>query len=301
MKNVYDYLNDVKIDLSMYEEVKLSEKELNAMKKSINKNKKPLWGKIAALAACAALVAAFSQTALAKGIAKDIWYKITASFSTGKNEYYEMEISDNDLPEEYQIFFDAEGNPIPHDADYDPNMTYYDAEGNEITDVQTYLSEKVKELFPDDYEDIDIDLSFGTVTDSLTHLEESGYEVHRGVEAAEKAADELAFTPILPKELPEGYTLAGSAWFSDSGKYLTLVYSNAEGKELKVYERFMDEETAFSMGTVGTLEETQVNGNAAVLIDGESLSWEIGDLAVQLSTGGNIDRDEIMAMAESFE
>ena len=294
MKNAYDYLNDVKVDFSRYGEEPLSEKELDAMKKIICKNKKPLWGKIAALAACAALVAALSQTAFAKGL----WFKIVSRVSTGRNEFYTVEAEKDGFP---VLFYDAEGNPIPHDEDYDPAATYYDANGEEIADVRSYLEEKVKELFPNDYEHIDINLSAKTVTDTLTYLEENGYAVVRGEDAADKAAENLMFTPLLPASLPEGYSLSGAAYFSDSGKYLTLVYANAEGKELTVFERFMDDETAFAASTDGTVEETEVNGHPAALTNGATLDWEDGDVSVGLHSDGNLDKDRLMKMAESFK
>ena len=301
MKNEYDYLNDVKVDFSVYEEKPLSEKELNAMKKIVSKNKKPHWGRIAALAACVAVVAALSQTAFAKGLARELWFKIVSKVSTGHNEFYSVEFSDKDMPAEYNILFDADGSPIPHDEDYDPAATYYDADGNVITDVQAYLNEKVKELFPEDYEHVDISLSANTVTDTLTHLEENGYTVDRGENAAENAAKHMIFKPLLPEKLPEGYSLNGAAYFSDSGKYLTLIYTNAEGKELVVFERFMDEETAFAAGYDGTVEETRVNGHVAALSNGTTIDWEAGDVSVGLHTGGNLGKEQIIEMAESFK
>ncbi len=294
MKNAYDYLNDTKLDLSMYDGAELSEKELKSMKEKFFKKKRPLWQKAVALAACAAMVAAFTQTAFAK----ELWYKLVLKVSTGRNSFYSYEVNEDEAP---ALIFDAEGNPISNDAEFDENMTYYDADGNVITDMEAYLREKVEELFPGEGSKIRVTLTHRPDTDELTFLEGEGYTVVRGDDALDKAAKDMMFDPITPEKLPEGYSLAGAAYFPTSGKYLTLVYANDEGRELVVFERYLDDETAFASGTDGVVEETEINGHVAALSNGTTLDWEDGDVAIGLHTNGNLERDQIMEMAESFK
>ncbi len=300
MKNEYDFLNDVTVDFSMYEEKELTEKELKNMKNLIKntKIKKIRLGRIAALAGCLAAVAVFSQTAFAKELAA----KIIKSISTGHNEFAQVDPSglEAEIPDELSgLFFDKNGNTVTR---YSADTVLYDKDGNKITDVKEYLRDAdIIGIEKTVDEDGNFTINFGEDSgDPLERLKSEGYEILSGDEL-DKLNNVLDFKPALPSTLPQGFTPHGAAYFADDGKYLFVYYTNSEGDYISVDERLLTEETAFAYTTDGEIEETTVDGHKAVLSDGRTLNWEDGDIAVGISTGDLISTDELMAMAESME
>ena len=289
MKNAYDYLNDVTVDFSKYEEIKLSEKELKSMKNLIPK-KKVRFGRIAAVAACVAIIAAFSQTAFAKQLVSNI----IKTVSTGHNSFTQYDTSvEEEIPDMFKgLFFDAEGNELKSLSE---DTVVYDAEGNEITDMVAYLNEHldsdIVELTSDSKDNYD---------NSIEYYAAKGYGILQGNEL-EGLDDVLDFTPLLPTELPKDFELAAMAYFDTDGKYATFIYTNTDGKEIIVNERLLNEETAFEMGTDGEIEELDINGHTAVLSNGRSLDWEVDDVSVGINGKGLLTRDELIAMAESVK
>lgn len=289
MKNEYDYLNDVTVDFSKYEEIKLSEKELKKMKK-ITSKKKICISKIAAVAASIAIVAALSQTALAK----QLMDRIIKTVSTGQNSFTQYDSSDMtvEIPDEYKgLFFDRKGNELEY---LTMGKAVYDADGSEITDMVAYLNEH---LNSDEY--IFASGNRENYSSTIEYCADNGYSILQGEELS-KLSDVLDFAPLLPGEFPEGFDLTAAAYFDTDGKYVTLACTNAEGQEIIIMERILNEDTATHMGTDSTIEEIEINGNKAVLIGDQSLDWEVGNLSVAISGRGNITRDELIAMAESM-
>ena len=289
MKNAYDYLNDVTVDFSKYEEIKLSEKELKRMKNIIPK-KKVRFGRIAAVAACVAMIAAFSQTAFAK----QLMDRIIKTVSTGHNSFTQYDPTvENEIPDMYKgLFFDAEGNELKALSE---DTVIYDADGNKITDMVAYLNENL------DSEEFEITSSKrDDYANSIEFYADNGYSILQG-EELEGLIKVLDFTPPMPTELPEGFGLTAMAYFDTDGKYATFIYTNADGKEILINERLLNEDTAFHMGTDGEIEELDINGHKAVLSNGNSLDWEIDDVSVGINGRGNITRDELISMAESVK
>ncbi|MCM3698926.1 DUF4367 domain-containing protein [Paenibacillus macerans] len=119
-----------------------------------------------------------------------------------------------------------------------------------------------------------------------------------------KLADYADFPVKLPQYLPEGYDFDRAEFYRDaeevSGKYVSLYFINKETKgSIFMQQRLPDEETAFSTGTDGKVEEVQLNGVKAILMDNSKLFWETKDALYDLSSR-NVDRNEIIRIAESI-
>lgn len=297
MKNEFDLLNDVIVDFSAYEVKELEEKELNAMKNVINKPKKKFLPRIAAIAACVGLIAAIGQTSFAKEFISNI----VKSISTGHNEFfqYDMSNAEMEIPEELAIFYDENGELL---TKYSADTVLYDKDGSKIEDVQAYIESLPYEIKEAVTGGSDITLVIGKEeSDPLERYRNQGYSIIDN-EADMTILDEaLDFAPILPTELPGSFRFHAAAYFDTSTYYLTLIYANDEGEYIFVSERLINEETAFSMGTDGEIEELKINGHKAVLSNEASLDWEVGDVSVGISGRGYLTRDELIAMAENMK
>ncbi len=283
MKNEFDYLNNVKMDLSIYEDEPISEEEFKMMKKSIEPCRKRNRKKLYVTAACAAACAVITGSVFASGLADNIIKEI----STGKNNFIQTDpAAPHTLPEELQgKLFDENGAPLGSISDADADHLY-NAEGKlmtreEITAVyKEALGDKVKISVYDGDEDPDEGKTF--------------------FDSFEDAQKDATFDIKLPAYLPEGYTVSRIYGFGDSGYYRYFDYTNANGDTIFVFERLLNDETAFEAGTDGTLEELEINGRKAVLMDGSGIDWETEDsVSVGIETNGCISREELIKMAES--
>ncbi len=278
MKNAYDYLNNVKMDFSKYEEESITEREISDMRKKISDKKPMNLKKICVLAACAVFTFVCG-TALAANYIRKV--------STGHNEFYQYPAEERAVPEKLRgLLFDKDGNELTK-VGSDTEM--YDKDGNLFDDesfaalIEDTLGSEVKIVADKEYDP------------------ETAEHTFASLEEAQKTA---SFDIKVPEYLPEGYELARVYTFTDgkgnySGDYMTLVYKNGE-KDIHVFERIINDETAFSAGTDGTLEEIELNGVTAVIMDGTSIDWETKDsVSVGISSKGNITKDELIKMAES--
>lgn len=282
MKNAFDYLNDVKMDFGRYEEEKISEEEILTMKNKVAKKRISV-KKVCAAALCAAVIAA-TCTAFASGYVTNIIKTLT----TGHNIFYQYDPEAlHELPEEIKgHIFDGEGNALTAlPDDFDP-ADCFDEEGNRFTSES--LSELFKSLLGDD-----------VIDDSDYDPEESEY-IFASVEEAQRVA---VFDIKVPEYLPEGYALKKIYGFKDgdgnvSGEYINMVYE-AGDKKIHIFERVINEQTAFETGAAN-LEEITLNGRRAVISDGESIDYETeDDVSVGIYAHGNITREELLKMAES--
>lgn len=294
MKNEFDLLNDVIVDFSAYEVKELDEKELNTMKNVINKPKKKILPRIAAVAACVGLIAAIGQTSFAKELLGNIVKRI----STGHNEFFQYDANGMEIPEELAIFYDENGNLITR---YFDGTVLYDKDGNKIEDVEAYMKSlpyEVKEYISDE---TTLTIAYGKENDPVERYRNQGYSIIDN-EAGMNILDEaLDFTPVLPSALPEGFRFHAAAYFDSSTYYLTLIYVNDECEYIFVNERLINEETAFAMGTDGEIEELEISGHKAVLSNDCSLDWEVGDVSVGIAGRGHLTKDELITMAENMK
>ncbi len=285
MKNEFDYLNDISVDFSLYQEIPLTKKEYQKMTCQKRRSAK----KYALLAACLGIVAILSVSAYASGF----FGKIVKTVSTGHNEFSQMDMTGvrYPIPKELDgLLFDKNGIKI---TEFTPNTVYYDQNGNEITDLQAFAHEHGITA---------LTTAEGTVqlsekeTDPLASARKDGYPV---ISNPDDINSYLSFCAKLPSWLPDGYTFLGATAYGD--QYLFVYYQNQEGHYIMLDERILNEETAFSASTDGVLEKVLVNGNSAVLLDGTSLNWETDDISIGISSRGLLSREELFKLAESIQ
>lgn len=287
MKNAFDYLNDTKTDFGKYEEEEVSEKEILSMKKKITK-KNVSTKKVFAAAVCAAVIA-IAGTALASGYVGDIIKSVT----TGHNVFFLIDPeAPHELPSEMAgLVFDENGNEVKYMTENINIGDYYDKDGNALNKeswarlVEEAYGGEVKVSSNEDYDPEDSQMTFASI---------------------DEAQETAVFDLKVPSYLPEGYSLKRVYAFKDddgsvSGEYVNFVYANGD-KEIYVYERLINEETAFETGTSGDLKEITINGRNAVIMDGTDINLETeDDVSVGIYGKGNITEEDLIKMAESAE
>lgn len=284
MKNAFDYLNDTKMDFDKYEEEAVSEKEILSMKKKITK-KNVSTKKVFAAAVCAAVIAV-TGTALASGYVSNIIKSVT----TGHNVFMQIDPeAPYELPSELVgLIFDENGNEVKYMTE---NIgDFYDKDGN-VLNAEIWAN-LIEEAYGGEvvYSNEDYDPEASEVTFA----------------SIDEAQETAVFDLKVPSYLPEGYSLKRVYAFKNndgsvSGEYVNFVYANGE-KEIHIFERIMNEETAFETGTSGELKEITINGRNAVIMDGSDINWETeDDVSVGIYGGRNITEEELIKMAESVE
>lgn len=118
----------------------------------------------------------------------------------------------------------------------------------------------------------------------------------------EELAGMLCFPPLFPQTLPEGYAFDHADFFPEndgtiSGKYLQMYYQN-DDDEIFIEERYLDEETAFSSGTDGELQEVEVCGVKGAL-DKTSVTW-VKDGICYTVIGHELTQTQLMDLANSM-
>ncbi|MGM9552458.1 MAG: DUF4367 domain-containing protein [Clostridia bacterium] len=279
MKNAYDYLNDTKVDLSRYEKEEITEREILRMKARINNRKGFNTKKFYLIAACAAFIL-IAGTCIAAGYIREA--------STGHNQFVLYDSEDMELPKELRgKLFDKDGNEVKYMKEYDE---LYDKNGEVMT------AEKFNAIYKEAYGD-DVAIS---VSGDDYDPNEAEFDF-ASIEDAQKTAN---FDIKVPKVLPEGYSLARVYAYKDengtpSGDYITLVYKRGE-TDIYIFERIINEETAFATGTDGTMEVVEINGQTAVIMDNRSIDWETeDDVSVGISGRGHLTREELINMAKN--
>lgn len=289
MKNEYDYLNDVKIDFSVYNEEFITEKEVRKMSK-LNKTKKKMSKKSFAAVVFAAALFVSTGVAAASGQLD----RVIKTFTTGHNYFIQMDPdAAHELPEALKgKLYNSKGEPLTAITEEEIN-NLYDEKGKLID------MESLQQMFNDALADDGVQL--GTYND--TDAEDSKI-IYAALDEAQSSAD---FNIKVPKYIPDGFEFAQAYAFKDedgnaSGIYRTMEYTDKNGKKLVLSERLINEETAFTAGTDGKLEEIEINGRKVIIMDDSSLSFETEDnVSVSIFTKGNIAKDELVKMAKSME
>ena len=130
----------------------------------------------------------------------------------------------------------------------------------------------------------------------MKEAEEKGENV---VYDIEKINDSLNFTAKLPDYVPENFEFFGA---TADGDYLFLYYREQEtGSFFAIHERAINDETAFQSSTDGSLIETTVNGNKAVLMDGDCLDWETDGIAIGVMGRNVISTTDVYKVADSIK
>lgn len=286
MKNEFDYLNDVKMDFSLYGEESISEKEIKRMKQNINK-KRISSKKIYALAACAAVVA-ITGTAFASGFIGDV----IKSVSTGYNKFVQTDAS---APQELPDFlkgklFDGNGIALEYVTKGDM-ANIYDENGEKID------SERLKEMYSEALGS-DVKISLDGEYDADT-----AEKTYASIDEAQSSA---VFDIKVPEYLPKGYELSRVYTYTDneggtSGEYMTLEYNNTKNEKITIFERAINENTRFVTSTDGKMEELDINGCRAVLMDEHDINWETDDSVSVSIIAHNISKSELLKTAKSVQ
>lgn len=279
MKKEFEFLNEVEMDFSEYEECDLTEMERFKMKRNFKDRKKKRSLRTAySTAACLAALLVFSQTSIAKAIVNQI---ISIGHSEVIVESEEDSITVFTVPDELigQIF-DENGNELTElTADQE---TIFNSDGEEIC------------LFEEDGEyQIGLRNQYGSELDDLViHFSD-----------VEELKEKLSFNLKVPTYLPDGYELVDAYGLTNeegifSPDYAILVYGNGD-KEFTIHERRDCEENAFVTG-ITDAKEKEFHGETAVYNDTEFMcTWD--GTTVSVLGGRAISGDEFLKVAESME
>ena len=304
MKNEFDYLNDVRMDFSVYDEEQLSEREIRKMKKQVETKSAGKIRKRVVVASVAAVVA-LTGTAVASGLAGNVIKTLT----TGHNKFMQIDPNESfELSDQLQgKFFDENGTPLGA-MSYADVDNIYDAEGNKIDgdryaeiiaqsyggQVKTSEDGKVK-IYEIDGGEVEL-----TVADGDSHDHEHDFA---SIDEAQAAAN---FDIKVPQKLPEGYELDRVYAYTDdkgnySGDYMTLIYTNGNN-EITIFERAINEQTAFESGTRSEIEEIKINGRTAVVEGNSSINWETKDgVSVGIYVHNALTKAEMIEFAKSVK
>lgn len=286
MKREFEFLNDVNMDFSEYEEVPFTEQERLTMKKNLKQSnktyrshKRMMWA--AGLAACLAVT---SQTAFAKDLAEKIFSLGHSSIIT-ETESDSAEVSSVPVPDELKgQIFDADGKEMTELSSADPG--YYDKDGNPV---------KINSVEDNDG-NIHYSISKYTADDPLGDVD--------GVITLDSIDDlDLSFDLKVPETLPDGFSLTKVYSFSDedgnaSPDYAVLAYS--DGKDsFTIHERLDSEDTQF-VTSLPDPQEMDFHGSTAVYNDSEFYAaWD----GTNISIIGNdvLTGDALLEVAESMK
>lgn len=265
--------------------INMREKEVESMKKS-PRFKKPA----VAVASIALGVTLFAQTA----IAKDFTQKIKEIFSIANGNINIIQEEPVERPE---------GVPVPEDL----KGQIFDSEGNEVK----AFTDSLKEIYTKSGEKIayyttDENNKFIIVTEAQQVAEKN--ETTLILTDINQRNDYTSFDVKLPKYLPDGYKFDRIELYKDengkveNSKYISIYYTNVStGEYMSMQQRFSDDETGYTTGTDGTVEQVQVNGAPALIMDDRSIDWEANGVLYHITSRGAFDKDELLKVAESVK
>lgn len=286
MKREFEFLNDVNMDFSEYEEVPFTEQERLIMKKNLKQSnktyrshKRMMWA--AGMAACLAVT---SQTAFAKDLAEKIFSLGHSSIIT-ETESDSTTLSTVPVPDELEgQIFDADGKELTelssadqgyYDKDGDP-VKFHSVEGNggKITySISKYSAE-------DPTDDVDYVITFTSIDDM-----------------------DLSFDLKVPETLPDGFSLTKVYGVEDedgnaSPDYASLTYSNGNDS-FTIHERLDAEDTQFATALPDP-QEMDFHGSTAVYNDTEFYAEWDGTI-ISISGNDVLTGDTLLEVAESLK
>lgn len=112
------------------------------------------------------------------------------------------------------------------------------------------------------------------------------------------------FKVKLPEYLPEGFTFDHGEFYKGdegvNGQVVELFFDSPEkGKRIWMQLRLSNKGNAYEMSTDGTIEQVELKGIDAVLMNNKDLDWEANGVLYGLSTRG-LNRAEVLKIAESI-
>lgn len=291
MKNEFDYLNDVKIDFSVYKNEILTKKEKENMKNTVKNKRKVNLKKYVTLAACITISVALGITAYAAG-----WMdNVIKIISTGHNEFAQVDTSDMEakVPKELQgLLFDADGKEL---TSFRHDTVLYDKNGNIIDDFNEYMKSQGIEEFTTEDGTVKIEFSENDDADPLKRMEDD-YTIVKDIKELD---NKKGFKAKLPEYIPEGFNFYGAAYSGDEGEYLFIYYINKDGEYFVIHERLINDETAYATGAE-QIDLIEINGKKAVLLDDNEISWEEDGISVDILGRKVLEKDELVKVAESI-
>jgi hypothetical protein len=122
----------------------------------------------------------------------------------------------------------------------------------------------------------------------------------------------LAFNPLMPVSLPNGFALDRISLFHDenggplplgSGMYLNVYYTNADKtRQIYMQVRMMNEESGFTASAGPDMRYITINGHKGV-VDGNNVHVEIGSVMYMILAGrvDGITQQDVIKMTESLK
>lgn len=251
--------------------------------KKPNKFKHPIT-KVASFA----LIGVISISLMQTSFAQEVVGKVLKTISLGHIVVFEDEFPEMEsypVPEKLKgKIFDKDGNTIKEFSKSIPGNVYT-ANGEQIANVDFKTGEII------------------TVDES----EKQRKEQTLVVKDSKELNNYTCFDVILPSYLSKGYKFDRAEFYKDENgiventKYIDLYFTNEKtGKFIYMQQRFADEETGYATG--GTkIEEIKVNGVDAVIIDDRNFAWEVNGVLYSLSGRGEINKTELIKIAESIK
>jgi hypothetical protein len=121
----------------------------------------------------------------------------------------------------------------------------------------------------------------------------------------------LAFNPLIPVSMPDGFTLDRICLFNDengsplplgSNMYLEVYYTNADKtQQIYMQVRMMNEESGFTASAGPDMRYITINGNKGV-VDGNNVHIEIDGVMYMFLAGraNGVTQNDVIKMAESL-
>ena len=269
-------LNEVKVDFGVYEERELSEAEVRKMSETVKRGKAKRGKKRVGvvLAAAAVAVCATAIAANPNGIIKSVTTGYNTYFQTRNDELIE-------LPTELGgKLFDKNGMAYERITEDELLNRSYAEDGHKLSESE-------------------LKAMLGVLADK----DDSELEAHKYDYADIDEARSKASFAVKTVKLPSEYRLRRVYGFKDengevSGDYVNMEYEDKKGNTVYVMERLLNEATKFTASTDGRLEETELNGNKAVIMNGE-IDIETKDSVSVSIMGKKLSRGELIEAAKS--
>ncbi|WNS41115.1 DUF4367 domain-containing protein [Paenibacillus sp. MMS20-IR301] len=237
----------------------------------------------AMIAASLLVAGAVSVTIVSPSFAQEMLVRVLKTVNLGNIIAHEMDVS---LPPEFpevwkgQIF-DKAGNPV---ESLSPQRgAIYNAAGEEIVDF-----DGDKLITQSEKEELD---------------KAQAARIFAVKEPAE--LDKYALFKVkLPEYLPEGFTFDRGEFYKGedgvNGQVVELFFNSPKkGKRIWMQLRLSNRDNAYEMSTDGTIEQVNIKGVDAILMNNRGLDWEANGVLYYLGTRG-LNRAEVLKIAESI-
>lgn len=165
--------------------------------------------------------------------------------------------------------------------------------------------ENVKEVFENiiETENIKVTVEENDYDNPLDRYKEGeDYDVIEDLSELDAFVESMNFDVMFPEKLPDGFEFLGAARYEGSGDYIDIFYEDVKtGEYIFLQERIANNLTAFGAGTSGSIEEVDVKGNKAVIMDDDGIFWEDNGVSFSLIGRKTVNKNELLKIAESFK